>query len=827
MYINARVSLCVGNPDLLEAACSGYKFPASGRLVDKQDQTPFHLALKAEHKDSSVQICSILCRYNIDPQIRDRWNKRADEYGHAEGDKRVPYLFSRPEEATIGHCGLQNKNLVKRHIEKHGSVDLLSLKSFLIGPSCVGKTTALRRLTYKITHISPNDIVPSTGIDAPLTVQLYHETGRSSVVLSEQGWKSLGLREQFQTLCSHVINNPPSSSSTLPMRPSSLSSSPTHIASSPNISTALTLSEAAESSDEPVIDDDKPTGDMTDLIAEISTLVKDEEWESIRGLLKERGILAFLHIIDIGGQPECHEILPLLLHGLALNLIFLNVTQDLDSPYTVIYKNDSGYCPIQYKSEFTIREIIQRALCSIASLQTSPDHKAAAILVGTYLDQSSEADVLTLDQSIQEAFKDTNFMKSDILCQISESEERARYIHPLNNVSSDPSDIEELRRLITTIVHQRFTPVPVPTSTLLLHLILRQRFEVRGWCSLEECVEVANICGISREDLLGENGILQFLNDRFGTILYYRGLKIGQRVIINPNIILAPTTELFVYAFGAKKSEPNTAAMIRTTGEIPQSLMHKVCSSKSIKEADDEKIPTSEIVELLASRYILYEDARSADEETTYFLPCLLFPDHNVAKESSDPTILSRLFYSPILFCPSTGFLPLGLFPAIVVKLSQNTIWSLDECERFRNRIRFYVQYSKEKLLHVELRTLSTHLEFRIVPSDTPVNPRLIPLVRQELWDAVTKVSKSYPHTKNVKWKYAFYCPSAVSSGSNAHPAKCKTMEKPQDVVCSLPVCHGGKVTLEDRHKCWFKVSIMILLHYIHTIHTSIIIIVL
>ena len=92
--------MCTGNPDLLEAACSRYKFPASGRLVDKHDQTPFHLALKAKHKDSSVQICSILCRYNIDPQIRDRWNKRADEYGRAKGDKRVPYLFSRPEEVT-------------------------------------------------------------------------------------------------------------------------------------------------------------------------------------------------------------------------------------------------------------------------------------------------------------------------------------------------------------------------------------------------------------------------------------------------------------------------------------------------------------------------------------------------------------------------------------------------------------------------------------------------------------------------------------------------------------------------------------------------------
>ena len=714
---------------------------------------------------------------------------------------------------------------------------VLSLKSFFIGPSCVGKTTARRRLTHEIDHLSADEIVPSTGIDAPLTVQLYHETDRSSVLLSERGrrWRSLGLEEQGLTLCSHVINtplSPPSSSSdTRPSSQSTVTALPVPTATALPVPTATALPVPTATALPGTAYVPSPTRGQTkplvklfnrikqkwknrnrsaltnELMTELSSLVKRKDWESIRDFLKETDMLTLLHIVDIGGQPECHEILPLLLHGLALNLIFLNVKQDLDSPYTVVYRGDGGFSPIQYKSEFTIREIIQRALCSIASLQTSPDHKPAAILIGTYLDQSSEAAVLTLDRSIQKAFKDADFMKNDILCPVSKPGEEERYIHPLNNVSGDSSDIEELRRLITTIVRQRFTPVQVPTSTLLLHLILRLRFEVRGWCTVQECVEVANTCGISKKDLLAENGILQYLHDRFGTILHYRGLKIGQRVIINTNIIMAPTTELFVYAFGARETEPKTADRIRTTGEIPQRLMSKICSSENVKQSDN-KIPTSEIVELLASRYILYENVRSPNKETTYFLPSLLFPDHKVAMESSDPALLSALFYSPILLWPSTGFTPLGMFPATVIKLSQKKSWSLDECNRFRNRIRFYVQYIKEKLLHVELRTLSTHLEFRILPAATkPVNPRLIPVVRQELWDAVIEVSSFYPHTKGVKWQHGFYCPHSVNSGGRPHPALCQTMEEPQDVVCSLPDCRGGPVALEDRHKCWFTVS--------------------
>ena len=102
---------------------------------------------------------------------------------------------------------------------------------------------------------------------------------------------------------------------------------------------------------------DKETTALTDeLTTALSSLVKAKDWESIREFLKETDTLTLLHIVDIGGQPECHEILPLLLHGLALNLIFLNVTQDLDSPYTVVYRADGGFSPIQYESEFTIRD---------------------------------------------------------------------------------------------------------------------------------------------------------------------------------------------------------------------------------------------------------------------------------------------------------------------------------------------------------------------------------------------------------------------------------------------------------------------------------------
>ena len=695
--------------------------------------------------------------------------------------------------------------LVKQYIDQQGSVDVRSLKAFLIGPSCVGKTTVRRRLTKEIDHISSDDIVPSTGIDAPQTVQLYHHTEQSSVIISEQedGWRSQGLEEQCRTLCSRVLNSSitPSSRSTPPQQsttPAAPTTTPGVTLQKPNPLTRLasTLKQGWKRLTRSTKDE---------VTSALTALVKEEDWRTVKEFLKDIEGFTLLHIVDVGGQPECHEILPLLLHGLALNLIFLNVTQDLNSPYTVVYRDDSGFSPIQYQSEYTIREIIERVLCSISSLQTSGGHKPTAMLIGTHIDLVPDKDsVLALEKSIQEAFKDAEFIKNDTLYSINKPEEQKRYIHPLDNVGGDSSDIMELRRLISVIVHRHFPPEKVPTAILLLHLILRMRFEDNpGWCSIEECIEIAENCGISKNDLLKENGVLDYLHNRFGTILYHRNIeKINRRVIVNANIIMTPPTKMFISAFAANNESPETAKRIRSTGEISIEQMNQACLTCK-EDGSDKEIPAEEILELLKSRHILYE-VRSATKRISYFVPFLLYPDHNVTKESSDPRILSSLQYSPLLLLPSIGYVPLGQFSASIVKLALD--WTLDELEWFRNRIRFYFSRKGKRSLHVEFRSLSTHLELRILATGSePIDPHMILECRSELWKVFCEVASSFPHMQSVEWQYGFYCPRGLQSGGRPHPARCLT-DEPQDVVCSQPGC-GGVVPIKDKHKCWFTVS--------------------
>ena len=271
---------------------------------------------------------------------------------------------------------------------------------------------------------------------------------------------------------------------------------------------------------------------------------------------------------------------------------------------------------------------------------------------------------------------------------------------------------------------------------------------------------------------------------------------------------MRPPAELFVTAFGTNKSEQETAEKMRRTGEIPHRLMEKVCSSNK-DQSNINAIPTDEIVQLLKSRYILYENAQLDSEKHFYFLPCLLYPDHKVDEQSRDNSHLNSLTYHPILLIPETGYVPLGPFPATVVKLSQSSHWRLAESPRFRNRIRFYFLVPKERTLDIELRALSTHLEFRIQydASSKPINPCLIPKCLRELRECFDQVLLFYPHTQGMKWDFGFYCPHAIQSGQCPHPARCSTKDDPQDVICPQGDCKNGPVDLEDKHKCCFTVS--------------------
>ena len=185
----------------------------------------------------------------------------------------------------------------------------------------MGKTTTRRRLTHEIVRGAPNE--PSTGIDSPVTVPLYLDIDQSSVNISNKGWRSQGIGEQFRDLCSFLnnfLNSPSSSSSSNNSGSRSTTSRPSR--SQPTTTDSLVPVHQPLQQDE---ENPTPTHHIQDeVIEKLADRVDDKDWKTIGEYLENADLLDLLHIVDIGGQPEFHEILPLLLHGPVLNLIFFH-----------------------------------------------------------------------------------------------------------------------------------------------------------------------------------------------------------------------------------------------------------------------------------------------------------------------------------------------------------------------------------------------------------------------------------------------------------------------------------------------------------------------
>ena len=105
-------------------------------------------------------------------------------------------------------------------------------------------------------------------------------------------------------------------------------------------------------------------------IEEVTQLAQAEDWEEVTKKLSGSKDITILHVIDSGSQPECHEILPLLLDGQVLSLIFLDLSKNLNDKHAVSFRSSNRYAAAHNEkfppSEFTTQEVLHHILTSIS-----------------------------------------------------------------------------------------------------------------------------------------------------------------------------------------------------------------------------------------------------------------------------------------------------------------------------------------------------------------------------------------------------------------------------------------------------------------------------
>ncbi len=103
---------------MLHCLCNHYEFPQDGRLTNKHNKTPFHLALQGKRNETSEKVCLVLSECNIDPNVVDGEGRKAGSHIKTSKDRRLRIL----QEAAQKFKGRQQRPALKTKgkRKKHG-----------------------------------------------------------------------------------------------------------------------------------------------------------------------------------------------------------------------------------------------------------------------------------------------------------------------------------------------------------------------------------------------------------------------------------------------------------------------------------------------------------------------------------------------------------------------------------------------------------------------------------------------------------------------------------------------------------------------------------
>ena len=247
-------------------------------------------------------------------------------------------------------------------------------------------------------------------------------------------------------------------------------------------------------------------------------------------------------LIDSGGQPQFHQILPVFLRRMSLYVFVFKLSDKLDGKPAVEYYDASGK-PLgkPYESAHTNQQLLQHCLRTLHTHRSSSKGKSCRIMiVGTHRDMEDEC---TTEKRKEKERKLLNlllptFKKEVVYCKSCSK----KFIFPLNAKNPESQDhalVEKIQDLVTTECSPE--PVKVPLHYFALEIVLEEASQKlgRGILSIEECLDAAAQLHFDKHTL---DLALQYL-DELSVVFYFPEVLEGV-LFVDPQVLLDKATEL-------------------------------------------------------------------------------------------------------------------------------------------------------------------------------------------------------------------------------------------------------------------------------------------
>ena len=708
--------------------------------------------------------------------------------------KRTHFLLLKVIYCLVSH----EERLLRQHIAEEGKLNITVAKAILYGPPGVGKTTLMRRLIGEMENLGPNVIhSQSTGIDAPITVPVYRDIECREMIVGE--WKHRTMEkilwkhhtmDKILQICISCLKSEVDEPSSVSIPISTSDQFPDK--QREEVQAQYEESDLSSVNQHEAI----ATRNDRELLEDLPPIVKDciEHWrfKELREQLKDIENITLLQLVDIGGQPEFHEIYPLLLSGPALYLLFLDLSRHINELFTCTYRHEDGSVSQEYKSQLTTLQVLHQILSCIDS---SGEKKTAAILIGTYLDEFKKnfenADDKAVRKLVQEKvgqplkkfMENTSYYQNNVFIT-----NGADLLFAVDNVSGTfATEIELLQATIKRALERMYGKVtePLPTSWAIFYFLLRDfpnKNNGKMYCTLEEAKAIAAEVKIKPEDA---KVALKYIHQRFGSVLYYHDIsddKGIKYVFCDANAILKPVTHIIAVCLGSNPNYAIIADNLRKTGLIKVDDFNRLC------KLFQTSIPLDYIVKLLQKQMVI-----SNEIDSQYFIPSLLYVREN------DTVISSSVHVPPLLLTFSRrshstiGYFPPGLFSALLVKLVATPKWSLHNVTN--GEVKFWFGEQEQRRTVVTLVVAKSQcLQVGIL--NNSVEPSVCSEIRENIKKSFEEIKENIlqQYLNGVSMKEAFYCKSCH--------AVAVVVENLEELDCA---CSKTPISLDQKHKIWFS----------------------
>jgi GTPase SAR1 family protein len=725
-------------------------------------------------------------------------------------------LNDRKIDGPIGWSGKKRRNLTdttesaEKQFEdamKKGKIKSKLMKMVLYGSAGSGKTS------FK--HLLIGDPPPQRRKSTPLAVR---PISMHRVDMKSEKWKRLTPEEREQYLSRAIKSHSSHSTSLSPSTSSAVGSetddvftygptvdanlegneeSITHPASS-STESAPNIEESSDSSiDEHILHVISTDDKLVDQVDQLITPGFGSNSESL-DLFK---LFRMLQIVDSGGQPQFHDILPIFLTELSFYTFVFKLSDELESYPTVEYYDENGKrIGEPYTSHLTNEQLLQHCIQTMKSHWNSTSIKeeehANILILGTHRDKKckretqEEKDIKIRDILLPQCEKEVIYPGSN-------SAHSTKKVIFAVNAKSPNKDDKEIAKDIRNCLDEKCTEeVLIPLNWYALEILLEELtiLKKRGVLSFDECLLAA-----SEKLKFDKESLKSALNFLHGlSVVFYYPDFLEAVVFVNPQVLLDKVTELVKAKYRTKKAFSNQWKDFYDKALVSVGFLSK---NEFNEHYVDGLFTATELVVLFKNLFIL---ADFIDDKL--FMPALLSrvdvaKYHATTPESCVPPLVVKFSHGNLLpgvFCALICFL-LNRSPA-PWKLNTYPEDKVTPTYLHRNCVEFSIcdDFPGTVTLIDSCKHLECYLSLNKEPEEEELDPHLLIHVRCCILDAVhTGLDKANEalHYSNSSCEYsiALLCP--CSNKSKVHTASASRGRW----RCSINAKKHGRLTTDQK----------------------------